>query len=119
MRNPQAAFVYRWTIGTLGGLIMVIGLVLVPLPGPGWLIVFFGIAIVASEFRWARGLLMWGRALLRRWTAWLARSHWSVSALVGAATAAFVACIVWLSLLIIGLPEWVPHWQFFEWLRLR
>ena len=45
------------------GLVLVAGgLVLVPLPGPGWLIVFLGIGIWATEFPWAARLLTWVRA---------------------------------------------------------
>lgn len=42
----------------LAGLVFVVGgLVLVPLPGPGWLIVFLGLGIWGTEFAWARRLL--------------------------------------------------------------
>ncbi|MEV0983211.1 TIGR02611 family protein [Brevibacterium sp. NPDC049920] len=117
-RNPQASFVYKWCVGTLGGLIIAGGLVLVPLPGPGWVIVFVGIAIVASEFEWARDLLHWGRALLHRWTVWLTRRHWSVRLLVAGATCAFVLAVVWTMLRLIGLPSWVPEWLVPGWLGL-
>lgn len=62
--------VRRWSIGAVGGTIMVLGLALVPLPGPGWLIVFVGLGILASEFEWAERLLRWGRGVLHRWTSW-------------------------------------------------
>lgn len=107
-RNPQASFVYKWCVGTVGGIVIAGGLLLVPLPGPGWLIVFLGVAIIASEFTWARDLLLWGRALLHRWTQWLGRSHWIVRVLVAGATCAFVLMVVWGVLRLIGLPDWVP-----------
>src|SRR5699024_7784717 len=55
--RPRTAQAYRATVGVLGALIIVLGLVLVPLPGPGWLIVLTGVAIIASEFEFARRLL--------------------------------------------------------------
>lgn len=119
MSNPQTAFVYRWLVGCVGGTVIVIGLILVPLPGPGWLIVFVGLAIIASEFQWAQNLLLWGRAVLHRWTEWLRASHWSVSLAVATLTGAFVAGVMWLGLLMTGLPDWVPDWPVFHWLLLR
>jgi len=44
---------------------MLLGLALVPLPGPGWLIVFLGLGIMATEFAWAERLLDFGRRTLR------------------------------------------------------
>lgn len=42
----------------LGGFgLIILGLILVPLPGPGWAIVFAGIALLATEFVWAERLL--------------------------------------------------------------
>jgi len=55
--RPRLRSVYRFTIGGLGGGIAVLGLLLVPLPGPGWLVVFLGLAILGTEFVWARRLL--------------------------------------------------------------
>ncbi|MBM3722778.1 MAG: TIGR02611 family protein [Actinobacteria bacterium] len=48
-----------WRVGVAvsGLLVVVLGLVLVPLPGPGWAIVAVGVLIWATEFKWARGVL--------------------------------------------------------------
>ena len=47
----------RVAITIAGFVVVVVGLILVPLPGPGWLIVFAGLAILATEYVWARRLL--------------------------------------------------------------
>jgi uncharacterized protein (TIGR02611 family) len=47
----------RIAITVVGFLVVLIGLVLIPLPGPGWLIVFAGLAILAREYVWAERLL--------------------------------------------------------------
>jgi hypothetical protein len=47
----------RIAITVAGFLVILIGLVLIPLPGPGWLIVFAGLAILAREYVWAERLL--------------------------------------------------------------
>jgi uncharacterized protein (TIGR02611 family) len=83
------------TIG--GAIVLAIGLVLVPLPGPGWLIVFAGLAIWSIEFHWARQLHVFVRRQVGRWTSWYTRQGWTLRILVGAATAAFVLAVIWLS----------------------
>ncbi|HEV8564834.1 MAG TPA: TIGR02611 family protein [Actinomycetota bacterium] len=47
----------RIAVTVVGFLVLVIGLILIPLPGPGWLIVFAGLAILAREYVWAERLL--------------------------------------------------------------
>ena len=100
--------VYRAVIAVLGGSIVVGGLLLVPLPGPGWLIVFVGLAVLASEFAWAHALLEFGKRTLTAWTDWLKRQNWAVRALVGLATFAFVCAVLYVVLRVGGVPGWVP-----------
>jgi uncharacterized protein (TIGR02611 family) len=37
--------------------IVIAGIVLLPLPGPGWAIIFLGLAVLATEYAWAHRLL--------------------------------------------------------------
>lgn len=70
-RHPALDVVYRIVVTVLGSAIALVGLVMVPLPGPGWLVVFVGLAVLGSEYRWARRLLGWlRRALARFWERW-------------------------------------------------
>lgn len=39
-----------------GGLVLAAGIVMIPLPGPGWLVVVFGLWILSFEFHWAARL---------------------------------------------------------------
>jgi uncharacterized protein (TIGR02611 family) len=41
--------------------IIVLGIVLIPLPGPGWAIVIAGLAVLATEFTWAEALLRFAK----------------------------------------------------------
>jgi uncharacterized protein (TIGR02611 family) len=108
--TPGSRHVYRVLVGVVGLAIALGGLALVPLPGPGWLIVFVGLAILASEFAWAQRLLDFGRARLRAWTQWMkARPLW-VRVAIALVTAAFVAGVVYLLVIWRGLPDWVPDW---------
>ncbi|GJF27544.1 membrane protein [Kitasatospora sp. NE20-6] len=46
----------------LAGLAVVgLGVVLLPLPGPGWVVIFLGMGIWATEFVWAQLVLRWTR----------------------------------------------------------
>lgn len=101
-KNPALALAYRILVGVVGTVVMVVGLALVPLPGPGWLIVFLGLGILATEFEWAERLLDYGKRTLQAWLAWLGRQHLAVRALISLATLAFVAGVVLLTLHLSG-----------------
>jgi len=100
--------VYRTVIAVIGGGIVVGGLLLVPLPGPGWLIVILGLAVLASEFTWAHNLLEFVKRTVQSWTHWLGRQPIWVRVLVGLATFAFVAGVLWVVLRVGGVPGWMP-----------
>ncbi len=55
----------RIVIGVIGGTITLIGLVLVVLPGPAFIVLPVGLAILGAEFLWARRLLRRIRDRLR------------------------------------------------------
>ena len=40
-----------------GFLLLPVGVLMLPLPGPGWLVIFMALAILAGEFVWARNLM--------------------------------------------------------------
>lgn len=119
LSNTHTARIYRTIVGGLGTLIVLIGLVLVPLPGPGWLIVIIGLFVISSEFKWAQRLLHFVRVHVERWTRWIIAQPLWVRWTVGAATAVFVAVIVWLVFRLFGLPDWVPDLKILELLALQ
>lgn len=106
--NPALDLAYRITVGVVGLVVVVVGLILVPLAGPGWLIVLGGVAIWATEFAWAHRLRLWGTARLREWTAWIGRQPLWVRGLIGLATFVFVAAVMLVTLGVTGVPDWVP-----------
>jgi uncharacterized protein (TIGR02611 family) len=63
--------------------VIVVGVVLLALPGPGWLVIFFGIGIWPTEFAWASSLLGRVRDLVARSTAWVQRQPRWLTILVG------------------------------------
>lgn len=86
----------KFLVGIAGGLVVLIGLVLVPYPGPGWLIVFGGLAILATEFVFAAKALEFSKGRYDAWAAWLKRQHWIIKILVLAVTGAIVLVTLWL-----------------------
>ncbi|WP_231647288.1 TIGR02611 family protein [Planomonospora sphaerica] len=82
-------------IGALGGVLVVAGLIMVPFPGPGWAVVFAGLAVLALEFHWAHRLLEFGKRTLSAWMVWLGRQHLAVKGLVILVAAATATAIVY------------------------
>jgi uncharacterized protein (TIGR02611 family) len=101
---------YRIAVGVVGGLIVVLGLITIPLPGPGWLTVIAGLFVLATEFTWAERLLEFTRRHVKRWTEWVAAQPVWVRLLLAAATAAFVYGVLVITLHVTGVPGWVPGW---------
>lgn len=85
-------------VGLIGLVVVLIGIVLIPFPGPGWLIVLAGLAIWALEFTWAQRLLRFTRARLESWWHWLGRQNIAVRGLAGLLGFLFVGTVVALSL---------------------
>jgi uncharacterized protein (TIGR02611 family) len=106
--TPGSRLIYRSVVGLVGAAVTVGGLFLVPLPGPGWLIVFVGLAILASEFPWAQRLLDFGRDRLRAWVRWLGRQRVWIRVVVGLATAVCTVAVVYLAVRLAGVPDWIP-----------
>jgi uncharacterized protein (TIGR02611 family) len=50
-----------WQVGVfvVGLAVVVAGVIMLPLPGPGWVVIFGGMAIWATEFVWAQLVLRW------------------------------------------------------------
>jgi uncharacterized protein (TIGR02611 family) len=84
-------------VGVLGSLVVAVGIVLIPFPGPGWAIVILGLAIWALEFAWAKNMLVFTKRHVQAWTHWIARQSWPVRLLIGAVCLVFVSAIVWVS----------------------
>lgn len=113
--NPATRLLWRIAVAVVGGAVVVLGLILIPYPGPGWLVVFGGLAILATEFEWARRLLTFARGYYDRWVAWLGRQSWPVKLLVLAGTCLVVLAMLWL----FGALHLVAGWIGLDWTWLR
>ena len=71
--RPDAEFGYRIVVAVIGLVVLAVGILAIPYPGPGWAIVFVGLAILATEFDWARRLLAYTRERYDKVMAWFKR----------------------------------------------
>jgi|SRR6266511_2868475 len=71
--TPAAHGLRRVAIAIAGFSVLLFGvaLVVVPVPGTSIVVIPLGLAILAREFRWARRLLDWSTAAVRRIWAWV------------------------------------------------
>jgi uncharacterized protein (TIGR02611 family) len=95
--NPTGRLALKISVATLGAIVVAVGIVLIPFPGPGWAIVILGLAIWAIEFAWARHLLEFTKRHVQSWTHWIARQSWPMKCVVGVVSFVFVSAIVYLS----------------------
>jgi uncharacterized protein (TIGR02611 family) len=76
--------------------VLAVGIVLIPCPGPGWLVVFAGLAILATEFVWAGRVLAYASARYDQWTTWLRRQPLPLRLFVIMVTGLVVLATLWL-----------------------
>ena len=113
--RPAAELGYRIVVAVIGLAVLAVGILAIPYPGPGWAIVFVGLAILATEFDWARRLLAYTRERYDKAMAWFkAQGLW-----VQVLGAAFTATIVLGTLWLLGALSWAAGLVGFEakWLR--
>jgi uncharacterized protein (TIGR02611 family) len=58
-------FARKIVVSVIGGTIVIIGIALLVLPGPGSVVIPLGLLILASEFAWARYILRRGKNILK------------------------------------------------------
>jgi len=106
---------YRVVVGVVGLAVLTAGIVAIPYPGPGWAIVFIGLAILATEFDWARRLLKYTRGRYDQVMEWFKAQGLWVQALGIVLTAAVVVSTLWL----LGALSWAAGLIGFEqsWLK--
>ncbi len=83
-------------IGTAGGVVLVAGIIMIPYPGPGWLVVFAGLGILSTEFEWASRVLHFAKAKYDAWEQWLKKQRPAVRAMFWVLTAFVVVITIWL-----------------------
>ncbi len=107
-RNKSLYPAYRVAVFVVGLVVVLLGLALVPLPGPGWAVVIVGLVIWASEFERARTVLDFVKRQVRRWNDWVMAQPMWLRVVAGLLTALFVGLVVWCVLKVSGIPGFVP-----------
>lgn len=89
---------------SIGGVLVVgLGIVLMPLPGPGLVIVVAGLAVLATEYAWARRLLEQAQTRAKDASAASVRGPLRLAATAGA-----VLALLGLGVAVIAVPE-IPY----------
>ncbi len=79
--HPVLGWVYRILVALVGGAVLIAGIIMIPAPGPGWVVVFLGLGILGTEFAWARRLLVYTKTKVLGWTGWIKKQPLAVRGL--------------------------------------
>ena len=113
--NKSLDLAYRITVGVVGTVVLVLGVLAIPYPGPGWLIVFAGLGILASEFAWAKSALRFVRKRYDAFMAWFSTQSMFVKGLGVLFTTVVVLATLWL----LGTFALVGGWIGLDWTWLE
>ncbi|WP_062988911.1 TIGR02611 family protein [Nocardia anaemiae] len=113
--RPTLNLAYRIGVAVVGIAVLVVGILAIPYPGPGWAIVFAGLGILATEFAWARRALGWLRDKYRQGMAWYSARGPAMRVFAAVVTFALVLATLW----VLGTFGLVGGWIGVEWQWLR
>jgi hypothetical protein len=103
--NPHQLRVYRCVVGAVGLLLILLGLATGWLPGPGGIpLVLLGLAVWASEFRWAYRLMLRLKHALHVFRGWSPHRK----AVAWVVFLAACGLLFWGYLALLGPPAWIP-----------
>lgn len=113
--RPVANFAYRIGVAVAGLVVLGVGILAIPYPGPGWAIVFVGLAILATEFVWAQRLLKFTKRHYDRVMNWFRAQGvwWQVAGVV------FTCTVVLATLWLLGALAWAASLIGLDWPWLK
>ncbi|MGH3586537.1 MAG: TIGR02611 family protein [Pseudonocardia sp.] len=114
-RNMVLNLAFRIAVGVVGIAVVVLGIIALPAPGPGWAIIFLGLGILATEFEGARRVLHWVRVRYLAWVHWLGRQRRATQLLVSTGILLLVAVCAW----FVGAFALVASWLHIDWAWLH
>ena len=88
--------VRKTLIGLQGWAVVLLGVVMIPYPGPGWIVVFIGLSILATEFQWAKDVHDFAHTKYDDWQRWIRTQPRYIRAIFWLLTAMTVILTVWL-----------------------
>ena len=65
-KHPRVSLVWKIFSITVGSLLILLGLLMLLTPGPGWLAIFAGLAMLSPYSRWAHQIMTWLKEKVRR-----------------------------------------------------
>ena len=65
-QHPKFRFAKRIVVAVVGGTVTLIGIALIVLPGPAFIVIPIGLSVLATEFVWARHFLKKAREMASR-----------------------------------------------------
>lgn len=83
-------------VTVIGFTVLVIGIILIPYPGPGWLTVFAALGILSTEYDWAQRLLKYAKQRYDAWGNWLKKQNMGVQLTLSLSTLAVTVVTLWL-----------------------
>lgn len=114
--NWTTLIVYRTLVIVIGLAITVVGIILLPFPGPGWLVIFLGLGVLASEFEPAARLRSFAIRKVKAWNQWQKTQPLWVRGLLVLALTLLVLGVFYLLFLVSGVPGYLPD-GLGNWLR--
>ncbi|MGE9808098.1 PGPGW domain-containing protein [Janibacter sp. G1551] len=106
--NPVTAVAYRVVIAVVGLALILAGVPMVPLVGPGWAIIFVGLFLWSTEFMWARKVTQFLKAEVKAFEQYSRALPWTAKVPLVLASAAFGWFCFYCALLLTGVPSWTP-----------
>ena len=67
-QHPKLRVAKRIVVAVIGGTVTLIGIALIVLPGPAFVVIPVGLSILATEFLWAKRFLRKARQMATRLT---------------------------------------------------
>lgn len=83
-------------VGIVGSIVLLAGVLMIPYPGPGWLVVIAGMGILSTEFIWAESLRKFTVRHYERWLGWYRVQNPTVKLMFAFATCCVVIASIWL-----------------------
>lgn len=106
--NAVTGPLYRVVVAVLGLALIIAGIPMVPLIGPGWAVIFLGLFLWSTEFLWARRVTQFVKAEVKAFDQFVRALPWKAKIPMLLLSAAFGWFCFWVALLITGVPGWAP-----------
>lgn len=107
-RRRAGAAAWKVVVGVVGTAVLLAGVAMLALPGPGWATIVAGVAIWSTEFRWAERLRHWLVRVIVEAGRWVRRQPWWLRALSWGGVVVAVVLAGYASLAAVGVPSWLP-----------